>query len=149
MSEEERVRATLEELFRSQRFAVLATQDAAQPYVSLMAFAATPDLKQLIFVTDRDTHKYANLRANPHTAILIDDRSNQDADVHTAIAVTLIGRAEEVTGAERERLLGVFVGRHPYLEAFARSPTSALIRVQVERAVLVSRFQEVRELQLG
>ena len=43
----------LHELLASQRSAALATQEGGQPYLSLMAFAATPDLKQLIVATDR------------------------------------------------------------------------------------------------
>jgi hypothetical protein len=49
----------------------------AQPYASLMAFAATDDLKRLLFATERNTRKYANLVSNPRAALLVDNRSNQ------------------------------------------------------------------------
>jgi hypothetical protein len=34
-------------------------------YLSLMAFAVTPDLKTIIAATDRGARKYANLKAEP------------------------------------------------------------------------------------
>jgi len=65
MDSPERIRPVLRELFVSQRLAVLATHDDdGQPYASLMAFAATDDLKYLLVVTGRPTRKYANLSAD-------------------------------------------------------------------------------------
>ena len=39
------------ELFDPQRLAVLATPETRRPYLSLMAFAATPDLSALVVAT--------------------------------------------------------------------------------------------------
>ena len=64
----------LRDLFRSQRFAVLATDDHGQPFPSLMAFAAAEDLRQLVILTERTTRKFANLMANGRVALLIDNR---------------------------------------------------------------------------
>jgi len=60
-----RVRELLEGLFAGQRLAVLATQGEGQPYGSLVAFSAAPDLRRLVFATARSTRKYVNLRADP------------------------------------------------------------------------------------
>jgi nitroimidazol reductase NimA-like FMN-containing flavoprotein (pyridoxamine 5'-phosphate oxidase superfamily) len=136
----------LKSLFDSQQFAVLATQEKGQPYMSLMAFAATDDLRGLIFATDRSTRKFANVKDDVHTAVLIDNRSNRSSDTRTAAAVTAIGIAEELAGEERERLLGIYLAKHPHLEHFARLPSCALIRVRVGSYFVVTRFQEVREL---
>jgi nitroimidazol reductase NimA-like FMN-containing flavoprotein (pyridoxamine 5'-phosphate oxidase superfamily) len=54
---EAKLRELLAELFDSQRSAVLATQGGGQPYCSLMAFAATGDLRDLLFATLRATRK--------------------------------------------------------------------------------------------
>jgi hypothetical protein len=54
----------IKNLFDSQSLAVLATQSNAQPYASLVAFAATEDLKQIIFLTPNTTRKYANIESN-------------------------------------------------------------------------------------
>jgi nitroimidazol reductase NimA-like FMN-containing flavoprotein (pyridoxamine 5'-phosphate oxidase superfamily) len=135
----------IRELLESQRLAVLSTQDHLQPYSNLVAFAATPDLKYLLFATTRATRKYANLLANSRVSILIDSRTNQTADFAEAAAVTALGQAEEMQGAEADQLLPVYLDKHPYLRDFVTSPTCALFRVKVERYILVTRFQDVRE----
>lgn len=78
----------LHELLETQRLAALATQQEGQAYLSLMVFASTPDLKQLIVATHRHTRKYANFMAEPRVALLIDNRSNVPSDTEEAIAVT-------------------------------------------------------------
>jgi len=114
-----------------------------------MAFAATPDLKQLIVATERDTKKYANLRAEPRVALLIDNRSNVPSDTKEAVAVTVLGRAADAPPGERDSLLPLFLAKHPLLEDFVTSPTCALITVQVETYLVVQRFQEVREIRMS
>jgi len=138
--------ATIRALLESQRLAVLSTPDHIQPYSNLVAFAATPDLKYLLFATTRATRKYANLLANRRVSILIDNRSNEAADFAEAAAVTVLGQAEEMQGTELTQLLPLYLGRHPYLRDFVTSPTCALFRVSVERYILVTRFQDVREI---
>jgi nitroimidazol reductase NimA-like FMN-containing flavoprotein (pyridoxamine 5'-phosphate oxidase superfamily) len=136
----------LHELLASQRSAALATQEEGQPYLSLMAFAATPDLRQLIMATDRHSRKFANLMAEPRVALLVDNRSNVPADTEEAVAVTVLGQAAEATPGERKELLPLFLAKHPHLEAFATTPTCALITVRVATYLVVQRFQEVREV---
>lgn len=148
MKDESHLRTVLTELFTSQQLAVLATQGGGQPYSSLVAFAATDDLRHLLFATTRTTRKYANLSGESRVAMLVDNRSNQDSDFHNAVAATAIGRVEEVEDHEKERLLGFYLNKHPYLEEFVTAPTCALLRVRVERYYLVSRFQNVMELHM-
>ena len=140
------LRKTLKDLFASQRLGVLATYGEGQPYSSLIAFAATDDLKYLVFATTRATRKYANLSTESRVAILIDNRSNRDSDFHSAMAVTALGKAEEVKESERDRLLRLYLAKHPYLEEFVNAPTCALLKVSVDRYYMVNRFQNVMEL---
>lgn len=147
MSNPETTERILRKLLADQRLAVLATREEdGQPYANLMAFVASDDLRTILLVTGRYTRKYANLIADPRVALLIDSRSHQASDIHEAVAVTVLGDAEEVSGAERERLLPVYVARHPHLQEFASSPSCALFRVRVRSYYLVRRFQEVTEL---
>ncbi len=148
MSDREHLQKRLIQLFASQKLAVLATQHQGQPYASLIAFAASGDLKELFFATPRATRKFAYLQANPRIALLIDSRSNQDADIHRAIAATVLGTAAEVPPAEREEVLKHYLAKHPHLEEFADSPSTAVVRVTVETYYVVSRFQEVMELRV-
>lgn len=136
----------LQELFASQRSAVLATTENGQPYLSLMAFATNRDLQYLLVATYRATRKYRNLEADPRVALLVDNRSNQPSDIEQAMAVTALGRAKEVRVTEKNRFLSIYLARHPHLEKFVSSPECALIKVKVERYFVVSNFQEIREV---
>ena len=135
-------------VFGSQNLAVLATHHKGQPYASLVAFAASADLKSLFFATTRTTRKYANIRVDSRVALLVDTRKNRDTDFHNAVAVTATGRATEVRGAARVRLKKVYLSRHPRLEEFSKSPACALLRVKVDRYHVVNRFQNVMELRM-
>ena len=138
----------LKDLFSSQRLAVLATQNRRQPYGNLVAFMATDDLKHLLFATTRATRKYANISRNPRIAMVVDNRSNQEADFHQAAAVTATGVVKEVEGPEKARFQKLYLSRHPYLKEFVSSPTCALLKMEVETYYVVNRFQNVMELHI-
>jgi len=138
----------LGELLQSQRLAVLGTHDAGQPYCSLVAFAATDDLRQLVFGTTRSTRKYANIEADGRVALLVDSRNNEEDDFHDAVAATAVGNAGEVTGPEKARYLELYIAKHPYLRDFVESPTCSLLCVAVTTYYVVQRFQEVTELHM-
>jgi heme iron utilization protein len=135
-------------LLESQRLAVLSTQNHGQPYSNLIAIAATDDLRHLLFATTRATRKYANLMADSRVAVLVDNRQNDAADFTAAAALTALGKAWELQGVERQQFLKVYLEKHPYLEEFVTSPTCALLRVKVDKYIVVTRFQEVREIQM-
>jgi len=145
METQEKIRQRLAALFDSQNLAVLATQQAGQPYASLVAFYATPDLKHLFFVTPKTTRKFGNLAADKRVALLINDSVNQATDFHRAVAVTVVGEARETIGADRAHVLSLYLAKHPHLEDFANAPTCALIDVRVRSYFLVKHFQNVME----
>jgi heme iron utilization protein len=140
--------AVIKNLLESQQLAVLSTQNHGQPYCNLIAIAATADLKYLLFATTRATRKYANLMADSRVAVLVDNRRNEVADFTEAAALTALGKAWEVQGAERQQYLKVYLEKHPHLEEFVTGSTCALLRVKVDRYIVVTRFQEVREIQV-
>ena len=142
------IQKKIRDLFASQNLAVLATHHKEQPYASLVAFAATEDLKHIYFVTPKTTRKFANLTADGRVSVLINSSTNQSADFHKAISVTAVGEAEEIAGAERKRWLPFYLAKHPYLEEFAKSPTCALVQVTSKSYYLVRNFQIVMEYQV-
>ena len=146
MTADEHPRQRLKDLLDHQKLAVLGTHRRGQPYGSLVSFAATHDMKQILFATTRSTRKYENLTADARVSLLIDNRLNQDSDIHEATAVTATGRADELSDADKEPFLQLYLQKHPYLQDFVNSPTCALLRVQVDTYYLVNRFQEVMEL---
>ena len=131
---------------RGQRLCALSTDNRGQPYLSLVAFAASKDLRLVLFATARGTRKFAYLSAQPRVALLIDSRTNRGSDFNTASAVTILGDAEELTGRERERMAKLYLAKHPELADFLSSPDCALVGVRVQKCYLVSEFQNVTEL---
>jgi heme iron utilization protein len=148
MDETARLQEFLKNLFRSQRLAVLATQDEGQPYGNLLAFAATDDLQHILFATDRATRKYAYLSSNPRIAMVIDNRSNREIDFRQASAVTATGVVKEVAGPDRQRFQDLYLSKHPYLSDFVTSAACALLKVEVETYYVVSKFQKVEQLHM-
>ena len=129
-----------------ERLGVLSTCGGRQPYASLVAFAATDNLSHLVFVTPRPTRKYANLTANARVALLVDNRSNRTSDFRRAMAATAVGWVREVRRASNNRLIRIYLDKHPHLEDFVRSPTCAVLDLRVESYYVVERFQHVSEL---
>ncbi|KAF0181020.1 MAG: pyridoxamine 5'-phosphate oxidase-like FMN-binding protein [Nitrospirae bacterium] len=134
----------LRELNARQRSAVLATSKGDYPYTSLVGFALTQNLKGALFLTPKNTLKYRNLMASPHVALLIDNRTNTTLDLLDAEAVTLIGTARALRkGKRKDELTAHFLRKHPNLQSFAETPTTALVLIEAERYIHVSRFQAV------
>ena len=134
----------LQILDRTEDFAVLATDDQGMPYTSLVSFALTPDLKKAVFATPKDTRKYRNITSSHNTALLVDNRSKKKKALMETEAVTIIGKGKPVKkGREWDRLAALFIKKHPDLEMFVRSPSTALIDIDIVRCIHVSRFQTV------
>jgi heme iron utilization protein len=141
-----KLKRLLKDLFSSQPLAVLATQGEGQPYGNLVAFAATEDLKGLLFATARGTRKFANIIMDPRIAMVMDSRTNEKADFQRAVAVTATGIAEEAESEERDHLLKLYLLKHPHLKKFVNSPNTALLRIKVDTYYVVRKFQEVMVL---
>ncbi len=145
MQKSSQLQNLLRELSAKQKFAALATDDRGKADNGLVAFAATDDLRNLLFTTSRDTSKYRNIVAESRVAILVDNRSNKSSDFRKAIAVTATGRAKEAKGKERERLLGIYLAKHPQLADFAKMSENALVKVDIDNYE-VATFHNVRIL---
>ena len=139
----QQLKTTLQNLFSTQKLAVLSTSDKGKPYSSLIAFLSSDDLKSIFFATTRSTRKFANLDSQPEASILIDNRTNSEEDFHEGIAVTILGKAEEIFDEEREQFQEKFLGKYPYLKEFITAPTCALLKMEVRQYNIVSRFQNV------
>jgi uncharacterized protein YhbP (UPF0306 family) len=135
-------------IFTSQSLAVLATQKDGRPYANLVAFAATEDLRILLFTTARSTRKFSHILDSPQVALLIDNRTNSIGDFRDAVAISALGKATVVEGAEKEHLSSVYLAKHPHLTDFISTPNQALLKVVVCKYILVSHFQRVLELNI-
>jgi nitroimidazol reductase NimA-like FMN-containing flavoprotein (pyridoxamine 5'-phosphate oxidase superfamily) len=141
--------AVIRNLLDSQKLAVLSTQNHGQPYSNLIAFAATTDLKYLLFATTRATRKYANLMADSRVAVLVDNRKNDVVDFVEAAVLTALGKAWELQGVERQQSLPIYLEKHPNLKEFVAAPACALLRIKVDKYIVVTRFQDVRVVQIS
>ena len=148
MEPAQEIRNRLKDLCTSQKLAVVSTQSDGQPYASLVAFVAGDDLRHIYFVTPRTTRKFANLTKEPRVAVLINSSTNVESDFHEAISITVTGTAEEIGAPEREKIIKLYLSKHPYLEDFAHSPSCALIRVATQSFYMVQNFQNVMELHI-
>jgi hypothetical protein len=139
----------LHETLSAQKLGVLATSGSGQPHASLVGFVASADLRSLTFATPRATRKFTNLQSTRRVAFLVDNRSHSTSDFQQAVAVTAYGPAEELHGAEREAARERYLEKHPFLRDFTGAPSCAIVQIQVERYSLVTRFQEVAELEVA
>jgi nitroimidazol reductase NimA-like FMN-containing flavoprotein (pyridoxamine 5'-phosphate oxidase superfamily) len=145
-AERRRLGERISQLVRGQPYGVLCTQGQGQPYGSLVALAVTDDLTSAVFATPVTTRKYRLLAECDHVALVIDSRATSSEDMMNIEAVTATGRAIEVAaGQEFGRWSELLIRRHRQLEAFIKSPTTAVFQVEIFRYFHVTHFQEVRQ----
>jgi heme iron utilization protein len=134
----ERLRA----LDKEEHFGVLATSDNGKPYTSLVAYALSADLKNIIFTTSKNTSKYRNIINSTHVALLIDNRIQSQQKLLETEVITVIGTAKPVRkGRKWKELAMVFLAKHPEFDSFLISPATALIAIDITRCIHVSSFQ--------
>ena len=139
---------TVKILLDSQSQGVLATQHDQQPYTSLMAFAVTPDLRQIVFATYQATQKHANLLANPRASLLIDNRISEPVDYYGTVAISVHGLVSNINAVRHEELLQLYLHKHPELSCFVNAADCVLLQLDVESYYVVSQFQNVDELRM-
>ena len=140
-----KMEAAIRHLLDSQQLAVLATQRNGQPYTSLMAYAFTDDLEEVVVATGTSTRKHQNILTDSRVSLLVDNRSNAQEDFHEAIALTIVGSVQEVPDQEFLLYQELYMKRHPYLDSFVQAPSTVLLKIVVYHYLLVSRFQNVME----
>lgn len=138
----------LRKIFNFQHLAALATLGDDGPYINLVAFAATDDLKYLLFSTSKSTKKYANILKNPDVTMLIDNRKNDESDFYDTIAVTVMGQVNQVNESERYKLTNIFILKNPILSDFLNSQNNVFLKIEVKKYIFVSNFGQIDELNM-
>ena len=140
------VEQDIKRLVEDQPFCVLCTQGQTQPYGSLIAFAATEDLRHFYFATSVATRKFRLLTECDRAALLIDSRCRHPGHLMKVEALTVTGRTRHLQPSdEYETGIERLARHHTYLKDFIRAETTALFSFDVFRYLHVTRFQEVRE----
>lgn len=142
---EQEIVLRIRSILNQQQLAVLSTQRDGQPYSSLMAFAFTNDLTNILVATSKATRKHQNIIKDSRVSLLVDNRINSSEDFHEATALTILGRAIEVGKKESSDYLSLYLLRHPYLDKFLSAPTTSFIKISVAHYLIVSQFQNVME----
>jgi nitroimidazol reductase NimA-like FMN-containing flavoprotein (pyridoxamine 5'-phosphate oxidase superfamily) len=137
------VKQRITKVINSQSIAVLSTSKNDEPYSCLVAYAATEDIRHIIFATMRQRLKYRNLSANPRVSLIIDNRDEKSSDFNETTSITVLGTAQDIMGPEREEYAANLLKLHPSLTDFVNSPDCAVIRVDVEKIYVVSEFESV------
>jgi general stress protein 26 len=119
-------------LIQNEQSCVLATSQDNQPHTSLMGFAPSEDYTTFFMATYRNTNKFANLQANPHVSLLLDDRgTHPEQDRRETKALTIHGRAEFLEDPKQCRAVADILRRRlPHLQDFLDGPDIAFIAVQ-------------------
>jgi hypothetical protein len=139
---------TIEKVLFTQKLGVLATRGSEYPYTSLVGFVPADDLRTVVFATMRQTRKYDNLVRYPSVSMLVDSSLNDADDFKDAAAVTMLGKALPVPGEKKRDAGKRYLERFPFLDGFIADPACELINLTVEKYVVVTRFQEVREFEV-
>jgi hypothetical protein len=128
--------AAIRQLLADATMGVLATAGPEGPLTSLMAFAVEGP-SRLVMATLPDTRKWRNMLADPRISLLIDDRETA-LDRGSVRALTLAGRHEPGTQAQRQAGFEALGRRHPHLAGLLARPEIALIRLQVTSYLLLA-----------
>jgi hypothetical protein len=132
MQDIQQLKETIKRILDSQKLAVLATQRDGRPYGSLVAFAATDDMKNLLFATTRATRKYANLpqcrRKDLHHGEPLSECSGTPSHL-----MSLILPFEQIIEKDRPRVGGKAYALSVMAKTGARVPSGVCITADTYR----------------
>jgi len=137
------IKTYIEDIFKSSRFAVLATEGDGQPHASLIAVTPTEGYRKLIFATYRNTRKYQNLAHNGKVAVLVESIDIKRTGLKESFVLTAFGHVEEIEAEENKMVFEAHLERHPELLSFMQSEDCALIRIKVDRYQVVRGIDDV------
>jgi heme iron utilization protein len=138
-----KVRSRIDSVLSVQKIAVLGTSKEGEPYSCLVAFAITDDLTEMVFATMRQRLKYTHIMANPRVTLIIDNRDVKASDFNDTTSITMVGTAQDIQGAGRNKYADLLLKRHPSLSDFVNSPDCAVVRVDIDKIYIVSEFESV------
>lgn len=149
MNEIDKLKNKLTMVFNSQKLAVLATDQKHHPYTSLVAFAASKDLKHIVFATTKETTKFRNISKNCNVSMFIDNRSNKSTDFEKSIGITAQGSVREIRKNKTAKLIKLYLSKHPELLDFIMMKDCAVLCMDVEKYHVVQKFQNVTVVEMA
>jgi general stress protein 26 len=144
MNKQSTIREYIEEVLKSNQFAVLATERDGQPHMSLIAITPFGNFRQLIFATYRNTRKYRNLEYNSKVAVLIECGDVNMKSLSKTVVLTITGHTKEISMADNEAAYQAHLKKHPEMESFMLSSDCALIMVIAQSYQIVYGIDDIR-----
>ena len=141
---EKNVAKSIRSILTSQSFGILATIGDEYPYCSVISFAFTDDLRQIIFVTRSDTTKFNNMRRDPCVSFVVETTRNDADDLSRASVLTAYGCADMVVEKASD-LRGLISARHPDLKPFLAEDDTVLMSITIKKYSLVSNFEAITD----
>jgi len=89
--------------------------------------------------------KYKNIKTNPNVSILIDNRDKNSDKKYLVTAVTVIGKASILEKFDRN-IINKFIFYYPELTEFTKPKLNVLIKIDIDKFILVSELQKVVEV---
>lgn len=141
------ISSAIKEIYEEQRFGMLISRQGLYPYPSMVAFAFSSDLSEIIFATSATSHKYNNIGKLPHVSFVVHDCKNEPSDISNASVVTAFGIAEIMNGSGVQGLLkDLLMSRHPNLKTFFEARVTKFIIIHVEKYQVVTNFENIAEV---
>jgi hypothetical protein len=132
-------------LLRRSRQGALATLMAGSgdPYCSLVNHATHSDGSPILLISRLAIHT-RNILADPRVSLMLDERA--EGDPLEGARIMLLGRAEEVGGAELERVRHRYLNAHPSAEAFVDFKDFSFFLIRPSGTHLVAGFGRIVDL---
>ena len=124
---------------------MLATERRGLPYTNLIGYLLSRDFKYLYFFTPKNTMKYKNIEINPNVSIIINNRDKSSNKKTLITAVTVIGKASILEKFDRT-IISEFLFYYPELTEFTKPGLNALVKIDIDKYILVSKLQHVVEV---
>jgi nitroimidazol reductase NimA-like FMN-containing flavoprotein (pyridoxamine 5'-phosphate oxidase superfamily) len=137
------IKTYIEDIFKTSRFAVLATEGDGQPHASLIAVTPMEGYRKLIFATYRNTRKYQNLAHNGKVAVLVESIDIKKSGLQESFVLTAFGHVEEIEAEENNMVFEAHLERHPELLSFMQSEDCSLIQIKVDTYQVVRGIDDV------
>lgn len=121
--------AAIRRMLDSYHTLTLATCLDGRPWSATLFFASDASFN-LYFVSDARTRHARDMTSNPQVALAIDADVDRWDDVR---GLQIEGRAEKVSGAERDKALALYLGKFADVKALFEAPKSADEQVITQR----------------
>ncbi|MDD5304771.1 MAG: pyridoxamine 5'-phosphate oxidase family protein [Elusimicrobia bacterium] len=125
------------DLLKAGASGALSTHSAEKPgypFASLALYALDDAGRPLFLLSGLAVHA-RNLAADPRASLMV-----AEGDSQASARVTVLGRAEKLSGAQADAARASYLARHPEAKAWASFGDFALWRLEPEDAYVVAGF---------